>query len=54
MINNPPLNLNIDKIKKFVTKSFSSRVFKEAFEALIGKEDYKTIFNDQMISEFVN
>ena len=54
MINNPPLNLNIDKIKKFVTKSFSSRVFKEAFEALIGKEDYNTIFNGQMISEFVN
>ena len=54
MIENPPLNLDIDKIKKFVTKTFSSRVFKEAFEILIGKEDYNKIFNEQMICEFVN
>ena len=54
MIKNPPLNLDIDKIKKFVTKTFSSRVFKEAFEILIEKEDYNKIFNEQMIYEFVN
>ena len=54
MIKNPPLNLEINKIKKFVTKTLSSRVFKEAFQSLIGLEDYKNIFNDEMISEFVN
>ena len=54
MIKNPPLNLEINKIKKFVTKTLSSRVFKEAFQSLIGLEDYKKIFNDEMISEFVN
>ena len=54
MIKNPPLSLDIDKIKKFVTKTFSSRVFKEAFYILIEKEDYTKIFNEQMICEFVN
>ena len=54
MIKNPPLNLDIIKIKNFVTKTLSSRVFKEAFEILIEKEDYDKIFTKQMIDEFVN
>ena len=54
MIKNPPLNLNINKIKKFISKTLSSNVFKEIFQILIGNEDYNKIFDEKMISEFSN
>ena len=54
MIKYPPLNLKINKIKEFILITLKSKVFEEAFKYLTGKENYETIFNDNMISEFIN
>ena len=47
--NNPPLKINIDIIKKFLKNVLSSRVFKELFCLLTGKQNYDEIFNLKMI-----
>jgi hypothetical protein len=53
MIKYPPLNLKINKIKDFISITLKSKVFEEAFEYLTGKKNYKNIFNDNIISEFI-
>ena len=54
MIKYPPLNLKINKIKEFISITLKSKVFEEAFKYLTEIENYETIFNDNMISEFIN
>ena len=54
MIKYPPLNLKINKIKEFILITLKSKVFEEAFKYLTEIENYETIFNDNMISEFIN
>ena len=51
---NPPLKLNINKIKNHLLFVLKSNVFKESYELLIGKDNYKEIFTYEMISEFIN
>ena len=47
---NPPLNININKIKEFLIQILSSNVFKEAFVFLTGRNDYYIIFDKKFIS----
>ena len=54
LIKNPPLKLEINKIKEFLIITLSSNVFKEAFELLTGNKEYEEIFNKEMIIEFIN
>jgi len=54
LTDNPPLKLNINKIKNHLLFVLKSNVFKEAYELLIGKDNYKDIFTNEMISEFIN
>ena len=54
MIEKPPLKLNSYKIKELIWITLKSKVFKEAFQYLTGKENYENIFNNNMISEFIN
>ena len=54
MIENPPLKLKIENIKELILITLKSKVFKEAFQYLTGKENYENIFNNNMISEFIN
>ena len=51
---NPPLNLKIDKIKKYLKSVLKSNVFNDIFKLLFGTDDYKRMFDDNMISEFVD
>ena len=52
MIKNPPNNLNIEKIKKFLIKIINSNCFKSAFTILYGKEE-QNIFSDEKYILFV-
>ena len=54
LIKNPPLQLQIDKIREFIKVTLESNVFKDFFKLLIGRENYHNIFNKNMISEFVD
>jgi elongation factor 1-alpha len=38
---NPPLKIDIDKIKKFLRNAFKSNVFQDLFLLLTGRRDYK-------------
>ena len=51
---NPPLKLKIKKIETLLKNTLKSRVFKEAYSYLTGRDNYEKIFNDNMISEFIN
>lgn len=51
MIKNPPNNLNIEKIKKFLIKIINSNCFKSAFTILYGKEE-QNIFSDEKYNIF--
>ena len=50
----PPLNIDIDKIKKFLKITLKSNVFKELFILLTGRKDYDEIFNSNMISYIID
>lgn len=54
LIKNPPLQLQIDKIREFIKVTLESNVFKDVFKLLTGRENYQNIFNNNMISEFVD
>ena len=54
LIKNPPLNINIEKINEFLLFTLKSKVFKDAFELLTGRDNYEKIFNNNIISEFIN
>ena len=54
LIENPPLKLDINRIKEFLVFVLNSNVFMEAFELLTGNKHYKEIFNKEMINEYVN
>ena len=54
LIKNPPLQLEIDKIREFIKVTLESNVFKDVFKLLTGRENYHNIFNKNMISEFAN
>ena len=54
LIKNPPLQLEIDKIREFIKVTLESNVFKNVFKLLTGRENYHNIFNKNMISEFAN
>lgn len=54
LIKNPPLQLEIDKIREFIKATLESNVFKDVFKLLTGRENYHNIFNKNMISEFAN
>ena len=54
LIKNPPLQLQIDKIREFIKVTLESNVFKDVFKLLTGRENYHNIFNKNMISEFVD
>ena len=51
---NHPLNLDINKIKKLLLFTLSSKVFKETYIYLTGYDNYEEIFNTDMISEYIN
>jgi len=51
MIKNPPNNLNLEKIKKFLIKIINSNCFKSAFTILYGKEQ-QNIFSDEKYNTF--
>lgn len=52
--NNPPINIDINKIRKFLQIVFSSKVFKDLFSLLTGKQDYDKIFNLNMINFIID
>ena len=54
LTNNQPLKLDINKIKKHLLFTLKSKVFKEAYEYLTGKNNYETLFSDDIISEYIN
>ena len=54
LIKNPPLNLYINEIKAHLKLVLKSNVFNDAFKLLFGTDDYKRIYDDDMISEFVD
>ena len=54
LIKNPPLELNINKIKNHLEVTLKSNVFKELYKYLYGYDNYQTIFDDEIISEFIN
>ena len=54
LIKNPPLKIDISKIKHILKIAFNSNVFKEAFFILTGKSNYENIFNNEMIHEIIN
>ena len=47
------LNLDITRIKMLLSNTLKSRVFQEALEYLTGNNNYQGIYNDEMISEFI-
>ena len=53
LVKNPPLDIDIDKIKNLVAFVFKSNIFKEIFKLLTGKDNYENIFNNKMISEYI-
>ena len=54
LVKNPPLKINIEKIKKHLEFVFKSSLFKEVFKHLTGNENYEKLFNDEMIFEYIN
>ena len=50
---NSYLNLDITRIKMLLSKTLKSRVFQEVLEYLTGNNNYQAIYNDEMISEFI-
>ena len=51
---NPPLKIDIDKIKKFLRNAFKSNVFQDLFLLLTGRRDYKEIYNSNMIDYIID
>ena len=54
LINHPPLIIDIYKIKEFLKSVLNSNVFRELFEFLTGREDYKQIFSKNMINHIID
>ena len=54
LMKNPPLEININKIKEFIKMTLKSRVFKEAYNFLTGRNNYEKIISEDIISEFVD
>ena len=54
LTDNPPLKLNINKIKNHLLFVLKSNVFKEVYKLLIGNDNYENIFNNEMISELIS
>ena len=54
LIANPPIKLDINKIKNHLLFTLNSRVFREAYKYLTGNDNYEIVFSKSMISEFIN
>ena len=54
LIKNPPMKLDIEKIKAHLLIALKSRVFKEVYEYLTGNNNYQSLFSDGMITEYIN
>ena len=51
---NPPLKIDIDKIKDFLRIVFKTNVFQDLFSLLTGRKDYNEIYNSNMINYIID